>query len=174
MNRYQVGSSMSDEVENGEEEGGSGGSRKKLIIMIALALVLVAGIGGGVYFFMFSSSSSSVVEPENDPNAEPESKAYFYDLPEMTVNLNSQNRRAQYLRLKVSLELLSQEQAQKIEPFMPRVLDAFQVYLRELRTRDLEGSAGLFRLKRELLKRINDAIYPVKVNDILFKEILIQ
>nr|WP_319388510.1 flagellar basal body-associated FliL family protein [uncultured Cohaesibacter sp.] len=165
---------MSDEVENDEEEGGSGGRRKKLIIMIALALVLVAGLGGGVYFFMFSSSSSSVVEPENDPNAEPESKAYFYDLPEMTVNLNSQNRRAQYLRLKVSLELLSQEQAQKIEPFMPRVLDAFQVYLRELRTRDLEGSAGLFRLKRELLKRINDAIYPVKVNDILFKEILIQ
>ncbi len=165
---------MSDEVENDEEEGGSGGRRKKLIIMIALALVLVVGLGGGVYFFMFSSSSSSVVEPENDPNAEPESKAYFYDLPEMTVNLNSQNRRAQYLRLKVSLELLSQEQAQKIEPFMPRVLDAFQVYLRELRTRDLEGSAGLFRLKRELLKRINDAIYPVKVNDILFKEILIQ
>ena len=165
---------MSDEVENEEEEGGAGGRRKKLIIMIALALVLVAGLGGGVYFFMFSSSSSSVVEPENDPNAEPESKAYFYDLPEMTVNLNSQNRRAQYLRLKVSLELLSQEQAQKIEPFMPRVLDAFQVYLRELRTRDLEGSAGLFRLKRELLKRINDAIYPVKVNDILFKEILIQ
>ncbi|WP_319485763.1 flagellar basal body-associated FliL family protein [uncultured Cohaesibacter sp.] len=164
---------MSDEVENDEEEGRSGGGKKKLIIMIALALVLVAGIGGGVYFFM-SSSSSSVVEPENDPNAEPESKAYFYDLPEMTVNLNSQNRRAQYLRLKVSLELLSQEQAHKIEPFMPRVLDAFQVYLRELRTRDLEGSAGLFRLKRELLKRINDAIYPVKVNDILFKEILIQ
>ena len=73
-------------------------------------------------FFLFSSSSTEVVEPENDPNAEPESKAYFYDLPEMTVNLNSQNKRAQYLRLKVSLELLSQEQAQKIEPFMPRVL----------------------------------------------------
>ncbi|WP_319413480.1 flagellar basal body-associated FliL family protein [uncultured Cohaesibacter sp.] len=165
---------MSEEVENDEEEGGAGGGKKKLIIIIALALVLLLGGGGAAYFFLFSSSSDEVIEPENDPNAEPESKAYFYDLPEMTVNLNSQNRRAQYLRLKVSLELLSQEQAQKIEPFMPRVLDAFQVYLRELRTSDLEGSAGLFRLKRELLKRINDAIYPVKVNDILFKEILIQ
>ena len=165
---------MSEEVENEEEGGASGGGKKKLIIIIVLALVLLLGGGGAAYFFLFSSSSTEVVEPENDPNAEPESKAYFYDLPEMTVNLNSQNKRAQYLRLKVSLELLSQEQAQKIEPFMPRVLDAFQVYLRELRTSDLEGSAGLFRLKRELLKRINDAIYPVKVNDILFKEILIQ
>lgn len=167
---------MSDEVENDEEGGeGSSGGKKKLIIIAALALVLLLGGGAAAYFFLFSSpSGGELVEPENDPNAEPESTAYFYDLPEMTVNLNSKNRRAQYLRIKVSLEMLSAEQAKKIEPFMPRVLDAFQVYLRELRTSDLEGSAGLFRLKRELLKRINDAIYPVKVNDILFKEILIQ
>lgn len=167
---------MADEVEFDGEEGEeqSGGGKKKLIIIAALALVLLLGGGGAAYFFLFSGSDAEVVEPENDPDAEPEAKAYFYDLPEMTVNLNSKKQRAQYLRVKISLELVSEEQAHKIEPFMPRVLDAFQVYLRELRTSDLEGSAGLFRLKRELLKRINDAIYPVKVNDILFKEILIQ
>ena len=167
---------MSDEVEIDEEDGeaASSGGKKKLILIATLALVLALGVGGAAYYFLFSSSSEDVVTPENDPNAEPESKAYFYDLPEMTVNLNSKNRRAQYLRIKASLEMISAAQAKKIEPFMPRVLDAFQVYLRELRTSDLEGSAGLFRLKRELLKRINDAIYPVKVNDILFKEILIQ
>lgn len=166
---------MADEVEIDEEgaEGEGSGGKKKLIIIIALALVLLLGGGGAAYYFLMMSSDE-VIEPENDPNAEPEAKAFFYDLPEMTVNLNSKSRRAQYLRIKVSLEMNSQEQARRIEPFMPRVLDAFQVYLRELRTSDLEGSAGLFRLKRELLKRINDAIYPVKVNDILFKEILIQ
>lgn len=167
---------MSEEVETeeGEEEEASGGGKKKLIIIGAVALLLLLGGGGAAYYFFFMEPAAEVVDPQNDPDAEPESKAYFYDLPEMTVNLNSKNRRSQYLRIKVSLELVSEEQAAKIEPFMPRVLDAFQVYLRELRTSDLEGSAGLFRLKRELLKRINDAIYPVKVNDILFKEILIQ
>ena len=168
---------MADEVEideEGGEEQASSGGKKKLIIIVALALVLLLGGGAAAYFFVFASSAEDVVTPENDPDAEPEAKAYFYDLPEMTVNLSSKNRRAQYLRIKVSLEMLSEAQAKKVEPFMPRVLDAFQVYLRELRTSDLEGSAGLFRLKRELLKRINDAIYPVKVNDILFKEILIQ
>ena len=135
--------------------------------------MLLLGGGAAAYFFLFSSSAD-VVEPDSDPNAEPEAKAFFFDLPEMTVNLNTKNRRSQYLRIKVSLEVLNEAQARKIEPFLPRVLDAFQVYLRELRTSDLEGSAGLFRLKRELLKRINDAIYPVKVSDILFKEILIQ
>ena len=164
---------IEDEIDEEGGEGSSGG-KKKLIIIGAAALALLIGGGAGAYFMFFSSPASEVVEPEFDPNAEPESTAYFYDLPEMTVNLNSKNRRAQYLRIKVALEMMSMEQAKKIEPFMPRVLDAFQVYLRELRTEDLEGSAGLFRLKRELLKRINDAIYPVKVNDILFKEILIQ
>ncbi|PLW78841.1 flagellar basal body-associated FliL family protein [Cohaesibacter celericrescens] len=169
---------MADEVETDQEEGsetgGRFGGKMKLILIAVVVLLVLLGGGGVAYYFLFSGASEDVIEPENDPNADPASKAYFYDLPEMTVNLNSKNRRAQYLRIKVSLEMVSHEQAQKIEPFMPRVLDAFQVYLRELRTADLEGSAGLFRLKRELLKRINDSIYPVKVNDILFREILIQ
>ena len=166
---------MAEEVDSTDEEGGE--EQKKVglkkILMIALPVLLLL-VGGGAYYFFLMGPTVDVVMPENDPDAEPESTAFFYDLPEMTVNLSSKNRRAQYLRVKVSLELVSEEQASKIEPFMPRVLDAFQVYLRELRTSDLEGSAGLFRLKRELQKRINDAIYPVKVNDILFKEILIQ
>ncbi|MCV6576472.1 MAG: flagellar basal body-associated FliL family protein [Cohaesibacter sp.] len=167
-----------DEIAEGEgaegEEGQGGGGKKKLIIIIVAALLLLIGGGAGAYFMFFNEPAAEVVEPENDPDAEPEAKAFFLDLPEMTVNLSSKNKRAQYLRIKATLELVSEEQAAKIEPFLPRVLDAFQVYLRELRTADLEGSAGLFRLKRELQKRINDAVYPVKVNDILFKEILIQ
>ncbi|MCV6602587.1 MAG: flagellar basal body-associated FliL family protein, partial [Cohaesibacter sp.] len=150
-----------DEIAEGEgEEGQDGGGKKKLIILVAAALLLLIGGGAGAYFLFFNEPAAEVVEPENDPDAEPEAKAFFLDLPEMTVNLSSKNKRAQYLRIKATLELVSEEQAAKIEPFLPRVLDAFQVYLRELRTADLEGSAGLFRLKRELHKRINDAVYP--------------
>ena len=54
------------------------------------------------------------------------------------------------------------------------MVDAFQVYLRELRKSDLEGSAGIYRLKEELRRRVNLAIYPAKIDSILFKEILVQ
>jgi len=57
---------------------------------------------------------------------------------------------------------------------MPRVVDNFQTYLRELRVDDLSGSAGLYRLREELLIRVNVAAQPAKVNAILFKEMLIQ
>ena len=62
----------------------------------------------------------------------------------------------------------------QIQPYLPRILDAFQVNLRELRPADLEGSSGLFRLKEELLRRINTAVYPARVEGVLFKEILVQ
>jgi flagellar FliL protein len=62
----------------------------------------------------------------------------------------------------------------EIQPRMAKVIDAFQVYLRELRKSDLEGSAGIYRLKEELRRRINVAIFPAQVENILFREILVQ
>jgi flagellar FliL protein len=57
---------------------------------------------------------------------------------------------------------------------MPRLLDTFQTYLRELRPTDLDGSAGLYRLKEELTRRVNASIAPNRINAVLFKEIVVQ
>ena len=54
------------------------------------------------------------------------------------------------------------------------MVDNFQVYLRELRVEDLRGSAGIYRLREELLARVNSAVRPTKVKDVLFKEMLVQ
>ena len=47
-------------------------------------------------------------------------------------------------------------------------------FMRELRAGDLSGSAGLFRLKEELTRRVNVAVAPQQVSAVLFKEIVIQ
>ncbi|MBP0649653.1 flagellar basal body-associated FliL family protein, partial [Mycobacterium tuberculosis] len=107
--------------------------------------------------------------------AEQHAKApVFVDLPEMTVNLSSLDGRATFLKVKVALEVSDPDVVAKINPVLPRVLDAFQVYLRELRASDRDGSAGLFRVKEDLQKRINVAIYPGRVDAVLFREIIIQ
>lgn len=155
-----------------EEEQDSfakGGGLKKILMIAVPVLLLVGGIGAAVMMGVFEGGGSAV---EDVP--EPPKKVYFLDLPELTVNLSSVEQRAQFLKLSVSLEVADKSTLQAIEPFMPRVLDAFQVYLRELRTTDLEGSAGIFLLKEELQRRIELAIHPAEINDILFKEILIQ
>ncbi|MFD0390311.1 flagellar basal body-associated FliL family protein [Tistrella bauzanensis] len=98
----------------------------------------------------------------------------YFDLPEMLVNLNTGGKRVSFLKLKVSLELQKQEDVALIEKVMPRIVDSFQVYLREMRVEDLSGSAGIYRLREELLDRVNVAAQPVAVNDVLFREMLVQ
>ena len=93
----------------------------------------------------------------------------------MMVNLvGAPGERVQYLRVKVVLEIKEAKEVEAIKPNLPRVTDLFQTYLRELRPSDINGSAGLFRLKEELTKRVNNAVAPQQVSAVLFKEIVVQ
>ena len=139
----------------------------KFLIIGAAALVLI-GVGVGAYFFFFRAHEPKVEASHIKP-------AVFVDLPEILVNLsNPSAERTQYLRIKVVLELPEQKMIEQITPIMPRVMDAFQTYLRELRPSDLDGSAGLYRLKEELTRRVNVSIAPNRINAVLFKEIVVQ
>lgn len=102
------------------------------------------------------------------------STGLFLEIPAMIVNLNSTEGSPRYLRLRVQLEMYDSADSSAIEAIMPRVIDQFQTYLRELRVKDLRGSAGIYRLQTELLWRVNQAAAPIKVKDVLFQEILIQ
>ena len=173
----------------GEEEG-EGGARKKgglagllksKLVLAAVAVLLLAG-GGGAGAWKMGYLGGAHAEGEAADAGEgghageqagEKKPVTFVDLPEMTVNLDARDR-PQYLKVKIALEVAEEKLAQDIQPMMPRVLDTFQVYMRQLRPTDLEGSAGLFRLKEELTRRVNVAVYPSKVDAVLFKEIVVQ
>jgi flagellar protein FliL len=135
----------------------------KYILIGAGVGILVLGAGG--YFLLGHKTADTV-------KAAP--KSVFYDLPEMTVNLAASPERPQYLRVKVTIEADDNSVIEAVKPVMPRVVDAFQVHLRELRVTDLEGSAGLFRLREELTRRVNLAIAPNRIRAVLFREIVVQ
>lgn len=144
---------------------------RKIIIFIVLPLLLLGG-GGGAAFFLFMGKKDPA-EAEAAPPPPPK-QTVFMDLPDILVNLNTGGGKSSYLKLKVALELEEAEAPKKIEALMPRVIDNFQVYLREMLADDLSGSAGLYRVKEELLVRVTQAVQPVKVADVLFKEMLVQ
>ena len=140
----------------------------KMLIIGAAALVVVGG-GGFAALKMFKGA-----EPAK-PSAAAAKPVTFVDLPDVLVNLSSTNSdRTQYLKIKIVLEVADQALAEQIKPLMPRVMDTFQTYLRELRPSDLDGSVGLFRLREELTRRVNAVLAPGHVNAVLFKEIIIQ
>ncbi len=165
-----------DDEATGEEESEAkspASSRKKLLMLAPVLLLL---LGGGVWFGLsylglFESAGDVAMSDDTPPPPKP---AYYHELPEMVVNLSSKETRSHYLKMKIALEVSDASVAAAMQPNLPRVLDLFQVYLRQLRAEDLEGSQGIYRLKEELLKRINMAVHPSRVNRILFKEIIVQ
>ncbi|HMB10567.1 flagellar basal body-associated FliL family protein [Saliniramus sp.] len=143
-------------------------SRKRLIIFAAAGLIALALAGGGAFFFLGGGDSAE--------EAEVERPAIFVDVREMTVNLASEpnQERPRFLRFSVALEVDDPELASALEPLMPRIEDTFQVFVRELRPSEIEGSAGIYRLREELLRRVNIAVHPAKVDGVLFKEVVVQ
>jgi flagellar FliL protein len=139
------------------------------LILMATAAVVVLGGGGTAAYMMFAHGK------EAKPAAAVAKPAVFVDVPDVLVNLsNVGGERTQYLKVKIVLEIPDATLAPHVQSAMPRVLDAFQTYLRELRPTDLDGSAGLYRLKEELTRRINLAIAPGRITAVLFKEIVVQ
>ena len=175
------------EAENEEAEGEEGkeapAKRKfsfklpsrKLMLMGLAGLLVVAAIGGGGYYFFLGGHGNAKAAAAGAA-VTPTKTVVFLDMPDVLVNLSQSGGgdRTQYLKVKVTLELPDQAMSALIQPVMPRLMDAFQTYLRELRPTDLDGSAGLYRLKEELTRRVNAAIAPSRVNAVLFKEIVVQ
>ncbi len=177
-----------DDVDADDDGGGSEVTHrkttinKKLILLIVLPILLVIGATAGAYFTMgdqiaalFGGGEEEHAEeapPANQPAVQ--AAAVFFDVPEMLVNLNVAGRKQAFLKIRVSLELESAADTPRVEQMLPRIVDNFQVYLRELRVEDLQGAAGMYRLREELLMRVNAAVKPAKVNDVLFKEMLVQ
>ncbi len=149
---------------------------KKLVLFIALPILLIGLAGAGVYFSGLADSLLGLEEQEGEllGQEEYDSPSIYYDIPDMLVNLNSSGRKTGYLKISVSVEVASEEDAVRLETVLPRIVDSFQVYLRELRVEDLSGSAGLQRLREELLTRVSNAAAQTVVRDILFREMLIQ
>lgn len=98
----------------------------------------------------------------------------FFELPDIIANLNSGARRIVYVKVKPRLELARAEDEPTVRAALPRLMDMFQTYLREMRPEELRGSAGMYRLREELLARANVAVTPAKIIDVLFVEMLIQ
>lgn len=168
--------STDDEPEDGEVLEGLEPKRlsgKKIVLLGGGALVLLLLLGGGAFLLFGGGGGEAEEAGETHAAAEPV-QLLFVDLPELVVNLNTGERQARYLRARISLELDSEKDRVEVEQKMPRVVDDFQVYLRELRAQDLNGSAGLYRLKEELLVRLNESVAPAQVQDVLFREMLVQ
>lgn len=163
------------DLDEAEEDGAAPAAKvskkpsMKMMIIAAAGVLVLGGGGYGAYAMFFGG------DKHEKPKVAEVKPAIFVDLPDVLVNLsNAGTDRTQYLKVKIVLEVPDAAVVALIQPLMPRLMDAFQTYLRELRPTDLDGSAGLYRLKEELTRRVNVSVAPNHITAVLFKEIIVQ
>lgn len=178
-----AGSTEGEEVKPLDDDGEKKGLTAKKLLMIIIP-ILVLGVAAALYFSGVLTPKDEAKDGEHvEAGAEGAvgedgmpiaPGAIFMEVPDLLVNLSGTGGQARFLKLKVKLEVSSPEDLAALEAVAPRVVDQFQTFLREMRVQDMRGSAGIYRLRQELLYRVNLAAAPVKVKDVLFQEILIQ
>ncbi|MFZ4762046.1 MAG: flagellar basal body-associated FliL family protein [Alphaproteobacteria bacterium] len=171
------------EAEQETHEEGEGQPRKKklsgkkIVLFAVLALLLLGGGGAGLYFSGILGGEKKEGEHAEEEHAEAAKEDHpgvFVKLPDILVNLDG-SKKPVFLKMTVSIEVKGPEEQKKLEDSMPRILDQFQVFLRALDRDDLKGSAGIYRLRQELLARVADVSgLGEGVKDVLFQEILVQ
>jgi flagellar FliL protein len=168
------GGSKPDEA----EAGGAAPAKKsrKKLLLLAVPVVLVA-LGAGLWFSgILPGLIHGKKKPELAQDAAPKAAAaaVYLDVPEIITNLNVPGRRQSYLKLHAKLELGGAEDTAPVTAAMPRIVDLFQTYLRDMRPEELRGSEGSYRLREELVGRASVAVAPAHVQDVLFEELIIQ
>lgn len=158
--------------------------KKKLIIIAAVALVVLlgGGVGGLVATGVIGGHKDKpAAEGGESGGTEGGDKAHavktdpvYFSLGDLIINLSTEGNRRLFLKVKISMEVSKPEEAVALEKMKPRIVDQFQIYLRELRMDDFRGSAGIDRLREELVLRTNAVTKPIKVRDVLFQEILVS
>lgn len=181
---------MSDEDLKDDKPAGS--KRKRLLLIAALVAFVVVAATGAYLFWMSSEdqpeqlaeaevgADATEQEPSEDlADGEASQELVITPFREIIVNISattaSGNQTQRFLKLNLALAYdESAEGAERLMERQPYIRDAFIDYLRLLSENELRGSAGLARLRADLLHRARSLAETAAPQEILVVDLVIQ
>lgn len=146
--------------------------------LVLFAVVTAAIAAGAVGLWLNMREDGADLAAVEYRQTEEGGRAAYYNLPEFLVDLSpDRSGRTAYLKLSASIALAGagiDEQAEKIDAAQPAIAERLSFFLRELRPEDFEGSEGMARVKREMLRRVNLVIAPMSADDVVIEDLVIQ
>lgn len=164
--------------EDGEEGEGKKGGKIKLIAIIAVvSIIILGGVGAGLYFMGYLDSLLGVDDymEEESVSDEPAQlgKPIYYELPEFIADLQTGECRSPFVKLSLTLQI-DELDKQTIIDLQPKIIDRFQQHLRSKVRQELSGSGGGEVLRTELTLILDSTIKPAKVQNVLFRSLVVQ
>ncbi len=186
-----------EEAPDGDMPSAPKKAKNKLALIIIIAVLLLALIGVGGYLAVTMLGSKKAVKGGAEhaaPTAEGERSGgeaksgeagggeagggegkmgVFVSLDPFIVNLASDSGK-RYLKITMQLELARPDMAAEVNNRMPQIKDAVITVLSSKTADDLLTIEGKFRLKEQVLTRINNTLTSGVVKNIFFVEFVIQ
>lgn len=166
-----------DDFDSENDEAAAAPANRRKILLIVIPVVIAIGLAVGLYFTLnhkydgTAALNYSVVKNMTDENGQAtESVTVFYDLPEIKAQVKTEDGTPAIVAARFSVELSKVEDVAAVEKLLPRITDAVIAHTVELTPAEVEGSAGLYWLREELLYRMNLLTAPVKINNLNFKK----
>lgn len=163
---------------DGDEEGEGEPSKKfnkiKLFIILGGVIFFLFLIGISLFFFGILDPYLGLDEADVDQEEVVVQGQVFYKLQDMTINLNEEGKKSRFLKVGLTLVLLNESDVAVVEALQPRIEDYVMTYLRELKPEELAGSANFYRMRENMLLRVQAAVAPVQVTNVLFNSVLVQ
>ncbi|UAT42744.1 hypothetical protein GUI12_01035 [Anaplasmataceae bacterium AB001_6] len=131
------------------------GLKKVNLIFLAVVISCMLGAAFGTKYVM------DLYDSKKGP--------FFYSVKIFDVNLDQGK---ELLQIKISIELDNMLDLKAIKKFDPYIRDMCLKYFTALRPADLHGSNALYIMREELMLRLNKAVQPTVVKNILFEEIM--
>lgn len=167
------------EKKNKQDQAKKSSSRNRIIVI--LSCIIGIGILATVGIFFVPKLIHLMSKNESSENEEADSEkprigklVAFVPLPELLVNLKMYQGKGTILKATFVLQIANEKDVPEVNRFLPLITDQFQTFLREMTVVDLQGAAGIERIRQELLVRINQIVKPVKVIEVLVKDFLVQ
>ncbi len=188
---------MAEEEEKKEEAAPAKGGllKNKKILIIIIAAVVVIG-GAAAFFLLKGGGDEGAADDAHEPKAEKHAPAKKKDsgghggghgdegggdhegpavhhLKPFIVNLQDQSG-GRYLKLTLNLELTSPESAGSLKVNDPKIRDSIIILLSSKSYADIGTVEGKYKLRDEIVNRINQFLPDNSVKTAYFTEFVIQ
>ena len=147
-----------------------------------LCLLIGLGVGFGLIFVdplslrpIAEDPSSALAEDASHSDATaPMSRlgdSVFVEIPSVVVALGPEAPEP-YLRFSATLDV-AQGQAAEVGLLLPRISDVLVTYLRAVRPTELQDPSAVYRLRAQMVRRIELVLGPQTVRDLLITEFIL-
>lgn len=162
---------MAGEPEENPEESKKSG---KLPLILAIALVVVGGAGGYglVAAGIVGNKASGTEKKTASPSTEAPEIVEFVPLDPILVSIGPSERQ-RHLRFQAQLEV-TPGSTEAVTSVLPRVIDVLNGYLRAVDLKDIEDPAKLFKLRSQMLRRVQIIVGEGLVTNLLVGEFVLN